>query len=114
MDWPENRADPTPIENLWMLLKNKVSEKQPTNAKSLVTAIKDIWTKEISAEYGKMLIDSMPQRIEAVLRNRGGTLNSDILEKLLYLCVLMFFLHIQYHASMGRQFVYIWYNISEI
>ena len=39
-DWPRNSPDLNPIENLWMLLKNKVSEKQPSNAKSLVTAIK--------------------------------------------------------------------------
>ena len=44
------------IENLWMLLKNKVSEKQPSNAKSLVTAIKEAWTKKISAEYCKKLM----------------------------------------------------------
>ena len=55
-----------------MLLKNKVSEKQPTNAKSLVIAIKETWTKEIFAEYCKKLIDSKPQHIEAVLRSRGG------------------------------------------
>ena len=72
LDWPVNSPDLNPIENLWMLLKNKVSEKQPTNAKSLVTAIKEVWRKEISAEYCKKLIDSMPQRIEAVLRSCGG------------------------------------------
>ena len=72
LDWPGNSPDLNPIENLWMLLKNKVSVKQPTNAKSLVTAIKEIWTKKISAEYCKKLTESMPQRIEAVLRSRGG------------------------------------------
>ena len=55
-----------------MQLKNKVLEKQPTNTNSLVTIIKETWTKEISAEYCKKLIDSMPQRIEAVLRSHGG------------------------------------------
>ena len=54
LDWPGNTPDLNLIENLWMLLKNKVSEKQPTNAKSLVTTIKEIWTKEINAEYCNM------------------------------------------------------------
>ena len=72
LDWPGNSPDLNPIKNLWMLLRNKVSEKQPTNAKSLVTAIKEILMKEISAEDCKKLIDSMPQRIKAVLKSRGG------------------------------------------
>ena len=55
-----------------MLLKNKVPEKQPINAKLLVTAMKEIWKKEVSAKYCKKLIDSMPQRIEAVLKSRKG------------------------------------------
>ena len=66
LDWSGNCPDLNPIENLWMLMENKVSEKQPTKAKLLMTAIKEIWTKEISPEYCKKLIDSMPQRIEAV------------------------------------------------
>ena len=60
LDWRGDSPNLNPIKNLWMLLKNKVSEKQPTNAKSLVTVIKEIWSKEISAEYCKKLIDSMP------------------------------------------------------
>ena len=44
LDRPGNSPDLNPIESLWMLLK-KVSEKQLTNAKSLVTAIKEILRK---------------------------------------------------------------------
>ena len=61
-----------PIENLWTLMKNKVSEKQPTSGAELVKVIKEVWVKEISKEYCQSLIDSMPRRIEAVIKNKGG------------------------------------------
>ena len=37
-DWPGNSPDLNPIENLWSYKKNKVAEKQPSDAKELVTA----------------------------------------------------------------------------
>ena len=46
LEWPRNSPNLNPIENLWMLLKNKVSKKQPTNAKSLLTASKKYGRKK--------------------------------------------------------------------
>ena len=53
-------------------MKNKVSEKQPASGAELVKVIKEVWVKEISKEYCQSLIDSMPRRIEAVIKNKGG------------------------------------------
>ena len=36
------QSDLNPIENLWTVLKDKVSEKQPTNTKQLEEAIKAV------------------------------------------------------------------------
>ena len=72
LEWPGNSRDLNPIENLWTDMKNKVSEKQPLSGAELVKAIKEVWVKEISKEYCQSLIKSMPKRIKAVIKNRGG------------------------------------------
>ncbi len=43
---------------------------QPTNLKQLRDAIMSIWTK-ISEECFQHLVESMPRRIKAVLRQKG-------------------------------------------
>ena len=64
LEWPGNSPDLNPIENLWSNMKNKMSEKQPLSGAELV--------KEISKDYCQNLIESMPRRIKAVIKNKGG------------------------------------------
>ena len=64
LQWPGNSPDLNPIENFLTNMKNKVSEKQPLSGTELV--------KEISKKYCQSLIESMPGRIKAVIKNRGG------------------------------------------
>ena len=72
LDWPGNSPDLNPIENLWTILKNKVSERQPTNAKILEQAIKEVWVRDISPAYCRNLVESMLRRLEAVIKAKGG------------------------------------------
>ena len=72
MDWPGNSPDLNPIENLWTYLKDKVAEKQPSNAEALRMAIKEVWVKEIMPEYCESLVHSMPRRLQAVIKVKGG------------------------------------------
>ena len=72
LDWPGNSPECNPIENLRSYIKNKVAEKKPTGAKELVTSIKKVWVKEISTEYCPPLVKSMPSRLAAVVREKGG------------------------------------------
>lgn len=70
--WPGSSPDLNPIENCWAIVKKKVAQHKPTSASHLIDVIKQVWTQEISPEYCTALIDSMPQRLNAVLKAKGG------------------------------------------
>ena len=57
-------------------MKNKVAEKQPSSAKKITTAIKEVWVKKISTENCASLIKSMPSRFVAIAREKGGHKNT--------------------------------------
>ena len=80
-DQPFNSLDPwlgaSPdlniIENVWSDMKKKVALRSPSTYEELVNFIKEVWTQEITDDYCKRLVDSMPNRISAVLKAHGGT-----------------------------------------
>ncbi|CAK9832790.1 Transposable element Tc1 transposase [Anthophora retusa] len=62
-----------PIENLWGLLKRRLwgsYDSQPTSITDLYNRIQEQW-EQISSDYCKKLIESMPKRISAVLQAKG-------------------------------------------
>ena len=71
LDWPANSPDLNPIENLWGILKRKMRNTRPNNAGELKAAIKTAWASITPQECHK-LITSMPRRIDAVIRAKGG------------------------------------------
>ncbi len=71
LDWPANSPDLNPIENLWGIVKRKMRDTRPNNPDDLKSALKATWAS-ITHEQCHRLIASMPRRIDAVIRAKGG------------------------------------------
>ena len=72
LDWPGNNTDLNQIKNLWAILKDKKADEHSTSAKDLEMAIKRIRTQTVTAKYCKHLVHSMPCRLQAVIKIKGG------------------------------------------
>ncbi len=70
MDWASQSPDMNPIENVWAVLKANVSSHKPKNKRSLIYWIKREWGR-LPNDYAQHLIESMNQRIEAVIARKG-------------------------------------------
>jgi transposase len=72
LSWPAQSPDLNPIEHIWALLKRRLSEYEaaPSGLVELWERVQDVWNK-ISQQDCLKVIDSMPDRIQAVLKARG-------------------------------------------
>ena len=71
LPWPALSPDLNPIEHVWDGMKRRIQSRKPENLIDLARGILDAW-KQFPQETIKNLEDSMPRRIEAVIRFRGG------------------------------------------
>ena len=71
LDWLGDSPDLNPIENLWTVMKKKVASKNPQSITDLRNPIRSVWCRKIDTELCEKLVDSMPNRIAQVIRNRG-------------------------------------------
>lgn len=72
LPWPGNSPDMNPIENLWAIVKKKLKKYNITNKNDLIERLLQIWhhDDEINSNC-QTLIQSMPRRIESLIKNKG-------------------------------------------
>lgn len=73
LPWPAQSPDLNPIEHLWDEVERSVHslERQPSSLTQLRAAIMSPWAN-IPLQRYQQLVESMPRRIAAVIRAKGG------------------------------------------
>jgi hypothetical protein len=73
LSWPPQSPDLSLIENLWKQIKNMIGKMRHKikNISQMEDALAKVWTR-IKGETLLKLNRSMPARINAVLKNKGG------------------------------------------
>ena len=73
LPWPARSPDLNPIEQVWDYLKIQIGrrEKQPTIIHELWKIVLEEWER-IPLDYLQKLYESMPKRVQAVLKAKGA------------------------------------------
>ena len=73
LPWPAQSPDLNMIEHIWHYLKVRIGkrEKRPTSVDNLWEIVQEEWDK-IPLDYIHKLYESMPSRVQAVLKAKGG------------------------------------------
>ena len=71
--WPSQSPDLNPIENLWQELKTRLyhARPRPSNKDELFALLKREW-EALPQDVLRNFVHSMPRRIEAVIKAKGG------------------------------------------
>lgn len=69
--WPSSSPDLSPIENVWAKMKAELRKNRPGTKQELKERLQQIWDS-ITPSYCCNLVETMPDRIKEVLKNKGG------------------------------------------
>ena len=74
LSWPPQSPDLTPIENLWKQIKGRIGymEERLKNVQDMEQALREVWLQITPASL-LTLNRSMPRRLDAVIKNKGGS-----------------------------------------
>lgn len=73
LDWPGNSPDINPIENLWAIIKRRLQKEDCSTMQKLISAVIKVWYHdEELAEMCSNLVESMPNRVQMLVKARGG------------------------------------------
>lgn len=71
--WPGNSPDMNPIENVWGFVKKMLAQQTLNTHQQLIAALIKVWIRDASLlQKVQASIDSMPNRIAAVIAAKGG------------------------------------------
>lgn len=73
LKWPSNSPDINVIENGWSYLEIlcRRRKKLPANTDQLWEIMQEVWYSDHFNDYVKNLYQSMPRRMDALLRSKG-------------------------------------------
>jgi transposase len=73
INWPAQSPDLNPIKNVWLVLKRNIQDLyQPKSVPEMQQAIQQAW-EDFPTLILDHLVDSMPNRMAAVIEAKGGS-----------------------------------------
>ena len=73
LEWLSNSPDLSPIEHIWYILKVMIQKMtpQPMTVPDVMAALRKAW-EELDERVMNNLVESMPDRLAAVIEAKGG------------------------------------------